>query len=119
MHADALANLGSALQVTKSKNIPIIYLKWHVVWTKEQEIACKLSIEVTWMTPIFDFRQNNILPENKDAARKIKATSDRFTIIQGNLYRRSFSGPYLTCVKPSQVKNILSELHEGECRNHS
>ena len=30
-HADALANLGSAVQVTESKKILIIYLKWHAV----------------------------------------------------------------------------------------
>ena len=27
-HANALANLGLAVQVTKSQTIPIIYLKW-------------------------------------------------------------------------------------------
>ena len=31
-HADALANLSSAVQVTKSQTIPIIYLKWPVIW---------------------------------------------------------------------------------------
>ena len=118
-HADALANLGSAVQVTKSQTIPIIYLKWPIIWKQDQEAACEINIETTWMTPIFDYLQNNTLPEDKDAARKIKATSARFTIIQGNLYRRSFSGPYLTCIKPSQVKTILSEIHEGECGNHS
>ena len=100
-HTDALANLDSAVQVTKFKNVTIIYLKWPAVWKQEQEIAYKLSIEVIWMTPIFDYPQNNILPQNKAATHKIKITSSRFTIIQGNLYRRSFSGPYLTCVKPS------------------
>ena len=89
------------------------------MWKQEQEIACELSIETTWMTPIFNYLQNHSLLENKDATRKIKATYARFTIIQGNLYHRSFSGPYLTCVKPSQVKNILSKLHKGECGNHS
>ncbi|KAL5567200.1 hypothetical protein UlMin_030364 [Ulmus minor] len=66
------------------------------------------------MTSIFDYLQNNTLPEDKDTARKIKTTSAQFIIIQGNLYRRYFSGPYLTCIKPSQVKTILSEIHEGE-----
>ena len=31
-HADVLANLGLAVQVTEPKNIPIIYLKWPAVW---------------------------------------------------------------------------------------
>ena len=71
------------------------------------------------MTPILDYLQNNTLPTERDAAQKLKATSARFTIIQGKLYRMSFSGPYLICIKPSQVKTILSEIHEGECGNHS
>ena len=31
-HTDALANLGSTIQVTESKTVPIIYLKWPAVW---------------------------------------------------------------------------------------
>ena len=89
------------------------------MWKHEQEITCELCIEVTRTTPIFDNLQNKILPENKDAARKIKTTSARITIIQGNLYRVTFLGPYLMCVKPSHMKNILYELHECECGNHS
>ena len=34
-HADALVNLGSAVQVIESKNVPIIYLKWPAVWKQE------------------------------------------------------------------------------------
>ena len=34
-HEDALENLGSVVQVTEPKNIPIIYLKWHVIWKEE------------------------------------------------------------------------------------
>ena len=41
-HTDALANLGSAIQVTEPKYIPIIYLKWPTVWTQEQEQTYKL-----------------------------------------------------------------------------
>ena len=85
----------------------------------EQEEACDIDVETMWITPIFYYMQNDTLPRDKDTSQKIKATSARFTIIQGNLYRRSFSGPYLTCVKPSQVKTILSKLYEGKCRNHS
>ena len=62
LHADALANLNSAIHVIEPKNIPIIYLKWHAVWKYEQETACKLNIEVTSMTSIFNYLQNNIFP---------------------------------------------------------
>ena len=108
LHADALANLGLAVQVTEPKNISIIYFKWPAIWKQEQEMVCEFSIETAWMTPIFNYLQNNSFLEIKDDAWKIKAMSAQFTIIQGNLYRRSFSGPYLTCVKPSQVQSLWS-----------
>ena len=74
-HTDVLANLGSAVHVIESKNIPIIYLKWLAVCKQEHEVTCNLSIEVTWMTPIFDYLQNNILPKDKSGAWKIKTIS--------------------------------------------
>ena len=42
-HADALANLCSAVQVTKSQTVLIIYLKWLVIWKQEQEEACEIK----------------------------------------------------------------------------
>ena len=71
------------------------------------------------MTPIFDYLQNDVLPKNMEEARKFEMTSTWFTIIQSKLFCRSFSGPYLTCIEPSYVKCIMSELHEDKCGNHS
>lgn len=35
------------------------------------------------------------------------------------LYMRSFSGPYLRCVHPKKVQDVLFELHEGSCGSHT
>ncbi|KAL5565555.1 hypothetical protein UlMin_028719 [Ulmus minor] len=59
------------------------------------------------------------LPEDKNEARRLRAKAARFTIHDGKLLKRSFSGPYLRCVTLVEASHILSELHEGECRNHS
>ena len=71
------------------------------------------------MNPIFDYLQNDILQENKEETQRIKAMSARFILVQGKIYSRSFSGPYLMCIEPSHAKYILSKLYEGECSNHS
>ena len=34
-HADALANLGSSIQTTNPKTIPVVYLQWPAVWKNE------------------------------------------------------------------------------------
>ena len=71
------------------------------------------------MIPIIDYLQNNTLPADRNEARQVKAKAVHFSIIQGKLYKRSFSGPYLRCVNLAEAKYVLAELHEGECGNHS
>ena len=71
------------------------------------------------MTPILQYLAHDELPSDKIEARHLWAKASRFTILDGQLLRRSFSGPYLKCVTPSEVNYILAELHEGECGNHS
>ena len=73
----------------------------------------------SWITPIIDYLQNNTLPADRNEARRVKAKAACFSIIQGKLYKRSFSGPYLRCVNPAEAKYVLVKLHEGECGNHS
>ncbi|XP_062100796.1 uncharacterized protein LOC133806720 [Humulus lupulus] len=117
-HADALANLGSSIQTIDPKTIPVVYLHWPAVWKDEEEQVSDISNNRTWMTPIVEYLEQDILPEDKNKARRVKAQSARFTIIRGKLYKRSFSGPYLKCINPVEAKYVLAELHEGECGNH-
>ena len=34
------------------------------------------------------------------------------------LYQRSFRGPYLLCLRPKKVNELLAKLHEGVCSSH-
>ena len=40
-------------------------------------------------------------------------------MLQGILYKRSFSLPYLRCIAPDEVKYVMREIHEGIYDNHS
>ncbi|KAL5565321.1 hypothetical protein UlMin_028485 [Ulmus minor] len=71
------------------------------------------------MTPIVRYLTSDELPEDRNEARRLRAKAARFTIHDGKLLKRSFSGPYLRCVTPIEASHILSELHNGECGNHS
>ncbi|XP_057787279.1 uncharacterized protein LOC131004590 [Salvia miltiorrhiza] len=119
-HADALANLGSAIQTAKPKTITITCLQWPAIQKEEtNEQVNEVSTERTWMTPIIEYLENDALPDDRNEARRLKAQAARFSILRGKLYKRSFSGPYLKCINPAEARYILSELHEGECGNHS
>ena len=39
-------------------------------------------------------------------------------IIDERIFKISYYRPYLACVSLGETKNILAELHEGECGNH-
>ncbi|GKA27132.1 reverse transcriptase domain-containing protein [Tanacetum coccineum] len=73
----------------------------------------------SWMTPIHEYLKNDTLPAERKRAKAIKRKSQRFTIINGTLYKKSFLGPWLRCVGPSQAEYVLREIHEGSCSMHA
>ena len=60
-----------------------------------------------------------MLPDGKDAARKLKVQALRFALIKDVLYKRGFSRPYLRCLDPKEADYVMREVYEGICRNHS
>ena len=49
---------------------------------------------------------------------KIWVQSTQYSLINGQLYRRSFRGPYLRYLNNSKKQYVLVELHERVCDNH-
>jgi len=80
-----------------------------------QEIGSKSN----WTTPLVSYLRNGMLPNEKDAARKLKVQASRFVLIKDVLYKRGFSRPYLRCLGPEQAEYVIREVHEGICGNHS
>ncbi|XP_013613866.1 PREDICTED: uncharacterized protein LOC106320045 [Brassica oleracea var. oleracea] len=94
--ADALANLGSALETSSQMSIPLRVIQWPA--TLEEPLSEEVSaVEEgeTWMTPLVQYLEAGILPEDRNEARKIKKRATRYCFSQEKLYRRSFSGPYM------------------------
>jgi len=71
------------------------------------------------MTPILNFLMNNTLPKDRAEARKIRRQAASYTVVEGQLFRRGLSSPWLKCLDQEQADYVLSELHRGICRMHS
>ncbi|XP_071687611.1 uncharacterized protein [Rutidosis leptorrhynchoides] len=52
---------------------------------------------------------------NSSEARKIKMKAPMYLLDKGILYRKSFLGPHLWCLNPTQAESIIREVHEGMC----
>ena len=73
-----------------------------------------------WMDPLILFLKEDVLPEEKSEANKIRRNVSRFWLSEDvKLYKRSFSEPYLLCIHPDATELILEELHEGICGSHT
>ena len=51
--------------------------------------------EESWMDPIIDYLKNGKEPGDKNQARKLRIKAARYTLLEGGLYKKSFSGPLL------------------------
>ena len=78
-----------------------------------------IHTEISWMTPIISYLQGGILPDDRHEARRLKLRALRFLMLQGILYKKNFSLPYLRCLTPDKAKYVLREIHEGIYGNHS
>ena len=72
------------------------------------------------MDPIVLFLKDDILPEEKGEADKVRKKAPRFWLSKDQkLYKRFFSGPYLLCIHFEAVEPLLEELHEGIFGSHT
>ncbi|GJZ23927.1 reverse transcriptase domain-containing protein [Tanacetum coccineum] len=115
---DALSKIASTSFAHLSKQVLVEELKEKSI--HEREVLAIVEEEgQTWMTPIYEYLTKEILLEDKKKARVVRRKASRYTIINGTLYKKSFLGPWLRCVRPFQANYVLREIHEGSCSMHS
>ena len=51
----------------------------------------EITVEENRATPLMAYLRSGILPDGKDAARKLKVQASRFVLISDVLYKRGFS----------------------------
>jgi hypothetical protein len=59
------------------------------------------------------------LPKGEVQKIQIKHRAKAYTIIDGQLYKRSTSGVFMKCISQVYGIEILREIHEGECGHHA
>ncbi|XP_062089003.1 uncharacterized protein LOC133795566 [Humulus lupulus] len=111
--ADALAKLASAGGCTRQSSISISRS------SKDMEVYSTSSELECWIDPIIKYLTTSELPPNPKDAKLLRLRAQRYCMIHGTLYRKSFNSSYLRCLRPSEAKKLLEEIHEGTCGNHT
>jgi hypothetical protein len=68
-----------------------------------------------WRKPIIRYIKNEEEPDDKSAAEHIARQSAHYTLIGETLYRRGASGVLMKCILSSTGKQLLDEVHAGQC----
>ncbi|XP_057484915.1 uncharacterized protein LOC130771317 [Actinidia eriantha] len=119
-HADSLVALAPVFKGEIGMTIAIDIIPIPSIEDMQESVMVNTELGPSWMDPIVKYLRTNELPDDKKEAHRIRIKAARFWISpSGDLYKRSYQGPYLLCVHPSLIEDVLYEIHEGICRLHS
>ncbi|XP_027174008.1 uncharacterized protein LOC113773572 [Coffea eugenioides] len=113
--ADALSRLASTSFSDLNKTVLVEVLSEPGYM---EEVAYPVKSGDTWMSPFILFLGQGILPEDRAETRKIQRKAARYAFRDGELYKRSYLGPWLRCVTPEEGRRVLHEVHKGLCGAH-
>jgi ribonuclease HI len=84
-----------------------------------KQAAQVMLVEVVWTKPYLAYLLRGELPEDAVHRRQVMHHSKAFTIIQGELYKRSTIGVLQRCIGPENGIALLRDIHEGTCGHHA
>ena len=94
--ANALAIVAAFLPIKEMVLLPIYYQSESSITTNRVNEINKAS--PSWMTPIVRYLSLGELSDNKAEVHKIQVHEAWFSLIKGQLYKRSLDRPYLKCL---------------------
>src|SRR3954464_14166340 len=77
------------------------------------------KVPPAWTKPFMEYLEHRTLPDDEVERRQIVRRAKGYTIINGQLYKRSTTGVYLKCVSRLEGMEILREIHLEDCGHHA
>ncbi|KAL0414905.1 UNVERIFIED_CONTAM: Retrovirus-related Pol polyprotein from transposon opus [Sesamum radiatum] len=115
--ADALSKFGAMATGVKERKTTLL-VKEHPLIEEREEIRT-IESNCLWMRDLANYLREGIFPDDPISAKRIKFKAARFTMVGGDLYKRTIDGPLLKCLDEEKTRYVLREVHEGSCGNHS
>jgi hypothetical protein len=72
-----------------------------------------------WISKVRDYLKENILPEDHVSTERIVRLAKRYTVVEEDLYRHGANDILMRCITQEEGRELLTEIHGGECGSHS
>ncbi len=127
--ADTLSRIGSARlappagvfldTITKPSVSPPREIDIGVALQPETALVALVTEPDDWTKSYIAYLEAGTLPADETDARMIARRCKSFTIIDGELHKRSVTGVFQRCVQPAEGRKILHDIHAGDCDHHA
>ena len=124
-HADSLTTLALAMTEDVPRIIKVELIMKPSINTVTDVGVARISVTVVttaepfWLDLIVDFLAKDRISDDQKEANRVRQIASRYWLtVDRKLYQRSFGGPYLLCLHPGRVDEVLIELHEGVCGSY-
>ncbi|XP_058075662.1 uncharacterized protein LOC131224130 [Magnolia sinica] len=84
----------------------------------EKKAVNPVQATLSWMDPVFNYLTSGYIPSDKLEARRLRVRAARYVVLDGILYKKWHSQPYLKCLRPDEADYVIRKIHEGICGNH-
>ncbi|XP_052295858.1 uncharacterized protein LOC127901870 [Citrus sinensis] len=113
--ADILARMAAVADPKMPKSVPLEVKSSPSI---EQNLGVlRIEQKCSWRDPIVSYLRDGVLPPDKLRARKIRAQASRYTMIDGVLYRRGYTLPFLRCLDEDDAHYVLREDAQKKTRS--
>ncbi|XP_058103548.1 uncharacterized protein LOC131247126 [Magnolia sinica] len=107
--ADALARLASATEGKIPRIILVKFMKSSSIDQLGREMANAVETTPSWMDPIYNYLVSGKVPQDRLKAQRLKIRAARYIILDGILYKKGYSQPYLRCLRPEEADYVIEK----------
>ena len=83
---------------------------------KEESYA--IFVIEDWRTLFMEYLTQGILPTNRTLTHQLKKLAVRYFLQNGILFKKGYSGDPLRCLGPKEAREVVREIHSGDCGSH-
>ena len=71
-----------------------------------------------WRSLFMQYLKEGVLPQRHSERYKLKRLATRYFLHNMVLFKKGYDGDPLRCLGPEEAKEMIKEVHSGECGEH-
>ena len=84
----------------------------------DKEESYAVSVSEDWRSPTTQYLTEGILPQRHNERYKLKRLVMRYFLHNRVLFKKGYDGDPLRCLGPEEAREMIKEVHVGECGEH-